>query len=283
MNKISLYLNDRFPIIPVLLFAFGYGALGVGLSIDNIRINYAYALRTLILFSFVFLFFLLRQRVTDEFKDAEHDKRNFPDRPVPRGLISKKDLVLLGIFALVFEFICVLLLGKNFLLIYFSVFLYSLLMAKEFFAGDWLNKHFNIYLFSHELIFILFGIFFISINNYENNPLILLIKVLILFTAPVSIEVIRKFSPRTNKEGVPVADTYTTVWGRGKTIFILIFLNLLCSLFLTVVKDSYIFILFGLLISAVILFGRKSDKVITTFGALNFLGLAILANIIWKS
>ena len=99
MNKILLYIQERFPIVPVLLFAFGYAALATGIS----KTQPAKQLETIILFAGIFFFFLLRQRVVDEFKDSSHDLKNFPDRPVPRGLISKKQLVYLGAVALFLE------------------------------------------------------------------------------------------------------------------------------------------------------------------------------------
>lgn len=281
MNKILVYIQERFPVIPVLLFAFGYAALATGVSNKNLLRETTNVLQILILFMGIFFFFLLRQRVIDEFKDSSHDLKNFPDRPVPRGLISKNQLISLGLAALFSEWSFVYLLGKSSLIAYLPVFLYSLLMAKEFFIPDWLNRHFNLYLLSHEVIFILFGLFFIIVTSNGNLNLAdnLALKLGVLLTAPFSVEIIRKFSPRYDKKHKEVQDTYSTVWGRNNAIVILISLSFLTSLFLILIKESYYFLLFSLLAISVLYIFKSSDKVVKILGAINFLGLAILANI----
>jgi len=280
------YISERFPFFPILLFSFGYSSLAIGItSPDNpwlaekeLSINF------LLLFAAIFFFFLLRQRVMDEFKDAEHDLINFPDRPVPRGLITKKQLISLGIFALIFEWISIIFLGIRAVLIYLPVFFYSLLMAKEFFVSSWLNRHFTFYFLSHEVVFVLFGIFFILVMNPHVFVKITnsFLPIWVLSTAPVTVEIIRKFGPRYGKDGKVVADTYGTVWGRSITLSILIGLSFFMALAIMLIKNSYLFLLFGIInIIGWLIFGRKSDKVAILIGVINFLGFAILANLIW--
>ena len=222
MGKILVYIQERFPVIPVLLFAFGYAALATGIS----ETQPTKLLQIIVAFAGIFFFFLLRQRVVDEFKDSSHDLKNFPDRPVPRGLISKRQLVSLGAVALLLEWSFVYLLGNNSLLAYLPVFLYSLFMAKEFFVPDWLNQHFNLYLLSHEVIFILFGLFFMLVTNENLKTNSLFLALGALTAAPASVEIIRKFSPRFDKKGKAVQDTYSTVWGRNVALTVLILLSL---------------------------------------------------------
>ncbi len=282
--KILTYIRERFPIVPVLLFAFGYAGLGTGAWSNNNFSNYRHLIKTIFFFAFIFVFFLFRQRIVDEFKDSSHDLENFPVRPVPRGLITKNQLICLGAVALFLEWLFVYLLGLNALLVYLPVFIYSLLMAKEFFIPDWLNRHFNVYLLSHEIIFIFFGLFFAAVVSKEifvilNNWIFTLG---VLFTAPFSIEIIRKFSPRYDKNGRAVQDTYTTVWGRGAAITILLILALSSGLLLTIIKNSYLpFTLSALISLAALALGKKSDKVMTLAGSLNFLALALLSNLLW--
>lgn len=283
MSNILAYIKERFSIIPVLLFAFGYAALGTGVSPRSYLSDTKQLVWTIVIFASIFTFFLLRQRVVDEFKDSSHDLKNFPDRPVPRGLITKSQLILLGLGALIAEWSLVYLLGLKALLAYLPVFAYSLLMAKEFFVSKWLNHHFNLYLLSHEVIFILFGIFFLRITNIElamtGNSFLALG---VLLTAPFSVEIVRKFSPRYDKKGEAVQDTYSTVWGRGVAITVLLLLGLSTGLFLTIIKNSYLpFLLSAFLSLTAIMLGKKSDKIVTLVGSVNFLGLAFLSNIVW--
>lgn len=286
MLAIILYIKERFPVPSVLLFAFGYAALTLGLSSNNnVWLgNIQNSSMNLFLLSGIFFFFLLRQRTIDEFRDANHDMKYFPDRPVPRGLVSKKQILYLGLTALIIEFISAYLVGQKVLGLYLLIFLYSLLMAKEFFIPRWLDKHFTIYFLIHEVIFLLFGIFFISavgsqVINFSFQTMIILA---ILTFAPMTIEVIRKFKPRYDTTGKPVKDTYSTVWGRNNALLVLIGLSLVVGLGLAFFKQSFIFLIFNLVvILAWLSVGRKSDTGAIIIGAISFLGYAILANVIW--
>lgn len=286
MLAIILYIKERFPVPSVLLFALGYTALALGLSShNNIWIqNSQSSFISLFLLSSVFFFFLLRQRAIDEFRDANHDMKYFPDRPVPRGLVSRKQVLYLGLFALVIELTSAYMVGQKVLGLYLIVFLYSLLMAKEFFIPRWLDKHFTIYFLIHEVIFLLFGIFFISAVSSQRATFSFqtIVILAILTFAPMSIEVMRKFKPRYDKSGRAVEDTYSTVWGRSNALFVLIGLSLIVGLGLAFFKQSFIFLLFSfVVIIAWLSVGRKSDTGVIAIGAINFLGLAIFANIIW--
>lgn len=286
MLPILIYIQERFPVIPVLLFTFGYSALAIGVASGSNpwSKDYTLAIFTLALLSSVFFFFLLRQRTIDEFRDAKHDLKNYPDRPVPRGLISKKQLLILGGFALFIEWVSVYLLGASLITSYVFVFAYSLLMAKEFFVSEWLNKHFTFYFLVHEIIFLLFGAFFIIVINLsflDFSPLTLSALV-VLVSAPASIEIIRKFKPRYDKTGRAVADTYSTVWGRNNALLVLMGLSVSTGLGLFLIKNSIYFLLYSLLMFiAWVIFAQKSNKAAILIGAVNFLGFAILANIIW--
>lgn len=286
MLPIFIYIRERFPVIPAFLFALGYSALAIAIasSSNPWSKDPNLTIFTLVLLSSIFFFFLLRQRAIDEFRDAKHDLKNYPDRPVPRGLISKKQLLMLGSFALLMEWAAVYLLGASLITSYIFVFVYSLLMAKEFFVSDWLNKHFTLYFLVHEVIFLLFGIFFIVVINqsFLSFNLSTLSALIILVSAPASIEIIRKFKPRYDKAGRVVADTYNVVWGSNNALFVLMVLSVSIGLGLFFIKNSLYFLLFStLMLIAWLFFAQKSDKAAILIGAVNFLGFAILANLLW--
>lgn len=276
MNTFAAYFKERFPVTQVLLFAFGYAILAFGITAsDNPAI--------LLTLGGIFTFFLLRQRVTDEFKDAAHDKEKYPNRPVPQGLISRRQLIALGLFALLGELLLVASLGGTALAYYSIVFIYSLLMAKEFFVSDWLEKHFTTYFLSHEAIFIFFGLFFLSTlwmaTPQSNQTWILALAV--LAAAPMSVEVIRKFKPRYDSEGREVPDTYSTVWGRNNALGVLIGLSIFTGVALSILIGSVFFV--GLSVFMMVLWltlGRKSDKATFLIGVFNFLGFAFACNFV---
>jgi 4-hydroxybenzoate polyprenyltransferase len=100
------------------------------------------------------IFFHLR--VFDEHKDYEEDCRHYPDRVLQRGLITLRDLKILGGLAIGFELgaatVWAVFVSPAPLIAVLVVLVFSLLMLKEFFIGEWLRKHFLIYATSHMLI-----------------------------------------------------------------------------------------------------------------------------------
>lgn len=285
MGKIFQFISVRFPIGLALLFSLGYSFLAMGLASHKNTFpwttHFSSNFFQLILLSSVFFFFLLRQRIVDEFKDFEHDSKNYPDRPVPLGVISKTQLLALGIFALFVEVFSVILLGVYAIITYFFVFLYSLLMAKEFFISHWLKKHFTVYFLIHEVIFLLYGIFFVLVlhNGILNSTIDTLAILTILVLTPVSIKIIRKFSPRYNKSGEVVHDTYGTVWGRSNAVYILIFLSIIVGGLLMLHTYSFLPVAFSFLMSLTwLIFEQKSDNAVIVIGAINFIGFSVLSN-----
>lgn len=284
MLSIIKYIRIRFPVFPAFLFSLGYAALAIGSSLtNNFWINnFNQGLKILFMLTFLFFFFLFKQRIIDEFKDEKHDLKNFPNRPLPQGLISKRQLIILGLLVFFMELLFVFLLG--FSKVYFFILIYTFFMTKEFFISNWLNRHFTAYFLIHEAIFLLFGIYFITVIDQTIPPISfrLLLTLIMLLAAPMSIEIIRKFSPRFDSKGKTVADTYSSVWGRKNALVALVMLSFLIGLALTIIKTNYIFLVFSLIIIlSWITLRLKSDKIIIITGVISFLGFVLLANIIW--
>ena len=94
-------------------------------------------------------------RIMDEHKDYEQDLRLYPNRPVQRGLITLRELRVVAYFS------CIIQLGfclwadqglGDCTLLWLITMLYALLMAKEFFCGEWLEKRMVLYAISHQAI-----------------------------------------------------------------------------------------------------------------------------------
>lgn len=79
--------------------------------------------------------FTLLLRVFDEFKDYEHDVKLFPNRPLPAGRVTKRDLKILAWSLIVLMTAINLVLGKG-LVGYAILLAYGLLMLKFFFLPD---------------------------------------------------------------------------------------------------------------------------------------------------
>jgi len=214
MKNLLTYLNERFPL-PVtgthsLLTAMFLVAIAQPLSKSPND-----SLTTLCI-AISFLFFMLRMRVTDEFKDASHDGSNYPNRPVQRGIISKRQLVVIGITSLAIELTAVFTAGMfqsklGSAVFYLLILGYSVLTGFEFFIPKYLEKHFNLYFLLHQAIFILYPIWIFNVFGTVVHPSVLVAAtVFLLFMA--SMEIMRKYEIRHNPKGAVVMDTYLAVW-----------------------------------------------------------------------
>src|ERR1700691_3013564 len=102
-NRWWIYQRERFPIFAhtPIIAAFSLSAVSYSALIRG-----AYHLPAwqpcVVAFASSFLFFL-QLRIADEFKDFEEDSRYRPYRPVPRGLISLRDLGVIGVVCLLVQ------------------------------------------------------------------------------------------------------------------------------------------------------------------------------------
>ena len=96
------------------------------------------------------IFFHLR--LFDEWKDYDVDCQVNPDRPLPRGLIDKREYKFVTAAVIVLELAVAALIGWHALLAVLIPIGYSLLMLKEFFIGDWLSPRLELYAVTHTLI-----------------------------------------------------------------------------------------------------------------------------------
>jgi len=211
MKGIVQYFNERFPITLALFLAAGYATYMVGIwnriggQIDN-------AIAAILLVGLSFVFLLLRQRVLDEFKDYKHDSNNYSNRPLQRGLVTKRQLVVIGVLAFAGEIITILLISPQALIYYTPVLIFSFLMAKEFYIGRWLKAHQTIYFLSHQSVYILLALwasltFKVSFSFYAVLASIAIVCIM------AGAEIVRKYEVRKNTKGKTVNDTYITMWG----------------------------------------------------------------------
>lgn len=253
------YFAQRFPL-PGALFISTITALTTA-GLYSTPLDQAYAVTTFfVIINFTAL--LLRTRIVDEFRDKHHDDKNFPERPYQRGIVNKHTLLTIGIVAFIVEIGAVWLAsGTPSLLWYTPVLLFSLLMMKDFYIRDWLAKRFTTHFIFHEFIFIFYGIWLLSLFNFDlTSQSIVWISYFVALL--VSIEVGRKFSIRTDPKGNIVRDTYTAVWGRGATINVLGILTMVAGLSLSFVQSSYLFALISAITVCALYTFKRTDSAI---------------------
>jgi 4-hydroxybenzoate polyprenyltransferase len=185
-------------------------------------------------FASSFLFFL-QLRVTDEFKDAADDARYRPYRPVPRGLVSLRELGIIGVFAAVVQLCLALLVYPKLVLILVVVWAYLGLMTKEFFVSAWLKRHPVVYMATHMLIMPFIDFYVTSFDwlvARGGPPPGLAWFFAVSFFNGTVVEIGRKTrAPQDEEHGV---ETYSALWGiRGSSLawIAAMILTAACSLF----------------------------------------------------
>ena len=279
MSKITTYLQERFPLATVAPMSLATAVMLMGAG-AHLGVSGHYLWVTIVL-GLSFVAFLLRTRITDEFKDARHDDANYPNRPVQRGVITRKQLLPMGIGALTLELATVALAAAlsgsiAFAIWYLPVLAFSALTAVEFFAGSWLEKHFNTYFLSHQLIFVFFSLWGAALVAAMPLPIEWLGYLgFILYMA--ALEVVRKFEVRYDAAGQAVPDTYITVWGRNRSIAVLAVTQIAAGLAFAISSSTPLPLVVSLVAVAALVLVRKSDdKVRASVGLAFFFQAAVV-------
>ncbi len=215
MNRWWIYQRERFPLVAhgPLIAAFSASAVSYSALLrgaDELPRWESYAVAFWVsLGSFLLL------RIADEFKDAEEDAQWRPYRPVPRGLVTLRELGWVGVAVGAAQLIAVSLLGWQLAGLLVVTWIYFGLMSKEFFARKWLKERPVIYLFSHMAIMPLVDWFATGcdwVPSGESMPAGLLWFLAASFCNGVVIELGRKIrAPEQEERGV---ETYSFLWGR---------------------------------------------------------------------
>ncbi|MFB2920819.1 MULTISPECIES: UbiA family prenyltransferase [Aerosakkonema] len=237
-NRWWIYQRERFPIVAhgVLIAIFSGAAVSYsvllrgGTKIPNFS-------TIIVAFISIFLFFL-QLRIADEFKDFDDDLRYRPYRPVPRGLVSLRELGWLGVATGIIQLSLAVWLTPTLALLLGLVWLYFGLMCKEFFVHNWLKAHPLAYMCSHMVIVPLINLYATACDwlvaqasppasivwasapagiVWASSPAGIFWFLVASFFNGMVIEIGRKIrSPKDEEFGV---ETYSAVWGRKKAVF----------------------------------------------------------------
>lgn len=208
------YLKERFPLHShgILITAFGFSAIGYSRVCSGMSGFIHWENFLICIFNTITLFFLLR--IFDEHKDAKEDALYRQELPVPRGLISLKELRNIGWVVFVLQCLATLLTVPRMLPLYGIVIGYLLLMGKEFFIATWLKKRQFWYVTSHMLIIPLVDVYASGYDwflDHREAPFGLVFFFGVSFMNGIVLEVGRKIrAPHDEKPGV---DTYSAMLG----------------------------------------------------------------------
>jgi len=222
IRRFLIYQKERFPFLGhgLLVASFSFSAISYSricrgaegfVSLSTFLVGVA---------TTISLFFLVR--VFDEFKDAEDDARYRGHLPVPRGLISFKELAVAGSVAVMIQVSLNSYFFPKMLILYSLVIAYLCLMGKEFFVGEWLKKHQFWYVTSHMLIIPLIDMYASGLDWLlagTEAPKGLIFFFLVSFMNGIVLEIGRKIRVPEKEE----FNTYSTMMGAGNATKLWIF------------------------------------------------------------
>ena len=218
-RRLWIYQSERFPIFQhgLLILAFTYAAVNYSVLSrgGEAFISLPYFLVGVL--TTLCLFFSLR--VLDEVKDKKKDAQFRSHLPVPRGLVTIKELAWIGlVFALLVSTLIGIVYPRMFLPLTL-VLAYLALMTLEFFIPRLLNKNLLIYASSHMLIIPFIDIYASGLDWYMKglNPHTgLILFFVVSFFNGMTIEVGRKI--KAPKDEAPGVDTYSSILGTRKSL-----------------------------------------------------------------
>jgi 4-hydroxybenzoate polyprenyltransferase len=228
LKRFYLYQKERFPILgyAILVSSFSFSAISYSRICRGAAGFVDWKIYLTGIFTTISLFLLVR--IFDEFKDAEDDAKYRRELPVPRGLISFRELFIMGIVIVVLQIAVNLFFFPKMLIIYFVVIAYLSLMGKEFFVVEWLKKHQFWYVTSHMFIIPLIDIYASGLDwllGGVSAPEGLLFFFAVSYMNGIVLEIGRKIrTPEKESQGVL---SYTSMLGTNRAVILWIFILLI--------------------------------------------------------
>lgn len=214
-----IYQRERFPIARygVLVAAFSFSSVCMSRLVRGLPSWPSWPV-AVTAFAGVFLFFL-QLRFLDEFKDREADRQYRPERPVPRGLISLREIGGACALSALVQLALALWLHPALALLLLAAWVYMALMTVEFFAPGWLRPRLLPYMLTHMLIMPFIDLFATGcdwLTAGNSPPVGLLLFLAVSFLNGVVIELGRKtWAPAQERPGV---DSYSGAWGLDRAL-----------------------------------------------------------------
>ncbi|HEU0014830.1 MAG TPA: UbiA family prenyltransferase [Longimicrobium sp.] len=207
------YLAERFPLaayVPLIGVA-AFCAAAWSSSASGAALPPAL---TLVVGAATALAFFFVLRVADEHKDAEQDRRARPELPVPRGLVTLRELRTVAAAVGMAVLVVNALVAPRLLYALVPAVLWAGLMAREFFVPEWLRARPLPYLLSHMLVMPLLFAYLTGLDWLARRgeaPPVLPLFLVVAFLNGILVEIGRKVrAPADERPGV---DTYTSAWG----------------------------------------------------------------------
>ena len=213
------YQAERFPVFKHGALIATFGASAVCLS--ALLRGAAPSGLAIVVAVLVLLGFFFQLRVADEHKDNEDDTKYRPERPVPRGLVTLKELRVAAFAVAAAQIGLTVLLDWTLIVLLLAVWGWLTIMTKEFFVPEWLKKRPLVYMISHMAIMPLIDLYATACDwwpagyaLHQGFGLTLGAFLLLSLVNGSAIEIARKcWAPEQEREGV---ETYSRLWRPGR-------------------------------------------------------------------
>lgn len=148
----------------IMIFVFIFAHI---LVVNPVKTIFASSLNEIMLFIGVVAFYF-KLRLYDEVKDYELDVVINKTRPLPRGLLTHKDMYRGMVVCILIELISFSIMGLNSLITAIIAILYSLIMYKEFFIPKKIRPHLTTYALVHTIVTTLLSFAIFSFLTQES-------------------------------------------------------------------------------------------------------------------
>jgi 4-hydroxybenzoate polyprenyltransferase len=212
-ERLWTYQSERFPVIRngLVLLAYGAAMAFASAHLGGRGVPPAAAVASAFIVTFLVFFQL---RACDEVKDLEHDARYQPERAIPRGLVSLREVVGAGIATAPVALAAAVLVDARLLWALAAVWVWMGLMTVEFFVPAWLRARPVAYMVSHMVIVPLITLYATAcewLPAGQGPPPGLAALLALSYANGCVNEIGRKIrAPGSERPGV---ETYTALWG----------------------------------------------------------------------
>lgn len=253
LHKWLHFINERFNPLSyaVMIFAFlgAHYALYLNFIKQNIILDFSDILHLIPLILATTSFFF-KLRLFDEVKDIESDAVHHPERPLPRGILTKDDVLRITFIAVVIETVLFSYYGFwAFASAMISV-IYSLVMYKEFFIKNWLRAHLTTYAVTHTFVVVFLSLTIFVALFGELSAKIPGDLIYFFFASWFLFNIFefgrKTFARSEEKEGV---DSYSKIFGKLGAVLMVFMMAVLSIVFISKTTSPFVSnVLFSLLI-----------------------------------
>ncbi len=222
-QRLHIYFKERYPIIPrlilgLIVFLEIHFIILLNEGITQFQIGIQEGVGAFTVFAF-----LLWLRIADDLKDFETDKELFPERPLPSGRVTKKDVMIICAIIQGVTVVLNVVFMNNFLF-FLVLYAYGYLMSKWFFQKAKIQPSLPLALVTHNPVQMIVNLYIISFTVIKYHlPAFTLTNCMALWTLyfPALIwEVSRKIKAPKDENDYT---TYSKLFGyQRSTRFVLI-------------------------------------------------------------